>query len=115
MPATLGWGIATPTELLLLAEGHFAGLIHNWLLLLVVDINTKSHGGCCRLRLLGFVGDGSRKTRFPPCRRRHSQRHALHDDNSRHGSKSGRWPFKKAAVGGKKTIACVIPFIRCHR
>ena len=39
------------------------------------------------------------------------QRHALHDDNSRHGSKSGRWPFKKSAVGGKKTIACVIPFI----
>ena len=31
------------------------------------------------------------------------QRHALHDDNSRHGSKSGRWPFKKSAFGGKKT------------
>ena len=30
-----------------------AGLIHNWLLLLVVDINTKSHDGCCRLRLFG--------------------------------------------------------------
>ena len=42
-------------------------------------------------------------------------RHASHDDNSRHGSKSGRWPFKKSAVGGKKTIACVIPFIWCHR
>ena len=39
------------------------------------------------------------------------QRHASHDDNSRHGSKSGRWPFKKSAVGGKKTIACVIPYI----
>ena len=39
------------------------------------------------------------------------QRHALHDDNNRHGSKSGRWPFKKSAVGGKKTIACVILFI----
>ena len=39
------------------------------------------------------------------------QRHALHDDNSQHGSKSGRWPFKKSAVGGKKTIACVIPTI----
>ena len=38
-------------------------------------------------------------------------RHASHDDNSRHGSKSGRGPFKKSAVGGKKTIACVIPFI----
>ena len=36
---------------------------------------------------LGTVGDASRKTRFPPCRRRHPQRHALHDDNSRHGSK----------------------------
>ncbi len=40
----------------------------------------------------GGVGDVSRKTSFPPCRRRHPQRHALHDDNSRHGSKSGRWP-----------------------
>ena len=39
------------------------------------------------------------------------QRHALHDDNSRHGSKSGLWPFKKAAVGGKKIAACVIPSI----
>ena len=38
-------------------------------------------------------------------------RHASHDYNSRHGSKSGRWPFKKSAFGGKKTIACVIPFI----
>ena len=34
------------------------------------------------------------------------QRHASHDDNSRHGSKSGRWPFKKSAVGGKKTADC---------
>ena len=34
------------------------------------------------------------------------QRHALHDDNSRHGSKSGLWPFKKSAVGGKKTADC---------
>ena len=31
------------------------------------------------------------------------QRHALHDDNSRHGSKSGQWPDKKSAFGGKKT------------
>ena len=38
------------------------------------------------------VGDASRKTSFPPCRRRHPQRHALHDNNSRHGSKSGLWP-----------------------
>ena len=34
------------------------------------------------------------------------QRHALHDDNSRHGSKSVRRPFKKSAFGGKKTAAC---------
>ena len=32
-----------------------------------------------------------------------TQRHALHDDNSRHGSKSGQRPFKKSAFGGKKT------------
>ena len=68
----------------------------------MVDINAKIHGGCCRLRLFVVVGDASRKTRFPPCRRRHPQRHALHDDNSRHGSKIGLWPFKKAAFGGKK-------------
>ena len=42
-------------------------------------------------------------------------RHASHDDNSRHGSKSGRWPFKKSAFGGKKTADCVIAFIWCHR
>ena len=59
----------------------------------------------------GGVGDDSRKTSFPPCRRHHPQRHALHDGNSRHGSKSGRWPFKKSAFGGKKTIACVIPSV----
>ena len=59
----------------------------------------------------GDGGDGSRKTSFPPCRRHHPQRHALHDDNSRHGSKSGLWPFKKAAFGGRKTAACVIPTI----
>ena len=95
-PVTFG------SELPLLTECLIAGLIHYSLLLLVDDINTKSHGGCCRLRLFVTVGDGSRKTRFPPCRRRHPQRHALHDDNSRHGSKSGLWPFKKSAVGGKK-------------
>ena len=39
------------------------------------------------------------------------QRHALHDDNSRHGSKSGRWPFKKSAFGGKKTADCIIPSV----
>ena len=31
------------------------------------------------------------------------QSYALHDDNSRHGSKSGQRPFKKSAFGGKKT------------
>ena len=30
----------------------------------MVDINTKSHGGCCRLRLLGEGGDGSGKQVF---------------------------------------------------
>ena len=39
------------------------------------------------------------------------QRHALHDDNNRHGSKSGQRPFKKSAVGGKKTTDCVIPSV----
>ena len=34
------------------------------------------------------------------------KRHTLHDDNSRHGPKSGLWPFKKAAFGGKKTADC---------
>ena len=34
------------------------------------------------------------------------QRHASHDDNSHHGSKSGLWPFKKSAFGGKKTADC---------
>ena len=57
------------------------------------------------------VGDASQKTSFLPCRRHHPQRHALHDDNSRHGSKSGLWSFKKAAFGGKKIAACVIPTI----
>ena len=30
----------------------------------------------------------------------------LHDDNSHHGSKSVRRPFKKSAFGGKKTADC---------
>ena len=51
-------------------------------------------------------GDASRKTSFPLYHHHHPQRHALHDDNSRHGSKSGLWPFKKSAVGGKKTADC---------
>ena len=32
-------------------------------------------------------------------------------NNSRHGSKSGRWPFKKSSFGGKKTADCVIPSV----
>ena len=55
----------------------------------------------------GDGGDASRKTSFPPCHHHHPQRHAPHGDNSRHGKK-GRWPFKKSAVGGKKTTACVV-------
>ena len=51
-------------------------------------------------------GDARRKTSFPLYHHHHPQRHALHDDNSRHGSKSGLWPFKKSAVGGKKTADC---------
>ena len=39
------------------------------------------------------------------------KRHTLHDDNSRHGPKSGLWPFKKAAFGGKKTAVCVLSSI----
>ena len=54
----------------------------------------------------GGGGDASRKTSFPLYHHHHPQRHARHDDNSRHGSKSGRWPFKKSAVEGKKTVAC---------
>ena len=87
-------------------KGFIVGPIHYQLLLLVGDVNTKSHGDCCRLHLFVVVGGASRKTSFPSCRPRHPQRHALHDDNSRHGSKSGRWPFKKSAVGGKKTADC---------
>ena len=44
---------------------------------------------------LGVVGDDSQKTSFPPCRRHHPQRHALHGDNSCHG--------KKAAFGRSKS------------
>ena len=55
---------------------------------------------------LGGGGDVSRKTSFPLYHHHHPQRHALHADNSRYGSKSGRWPFKKSAVGGKKTADC---------
>ena len=72
-------------------------------------INTKSHGGCCRLRLIGADGDASQKTSFPSCHHRHHQCHAMHDDNSHHGSKSGCWPFKKSAFGGEKTAAYGAP------
>ena len=69
-----------------------------------MEIKTKSRGGCCRLRLIGAVGDASQKTSFPSCH--HHQCHALHDANSHHGSKSGRRPFKKSAFGGEKIAAC---------
>lgn len=74
-----------------------------------MEIKTKSRGGCCRLRLIGADGDASQKTSFPSCRHRHHQCHALHDDNSHHGSKSGRRPFKKSAFGGEKQLL-VVPF-----
>ena len=74
-----------------------------------MEIKTKSRGGCCRLRLIGAVGDASQKTSFPHCHHRHHQCHALHDDNSHHGSKSGRRPFKKSAFGGEKIAACGSP------
>ena len=70
-----------------------------------MEIKTKSRGGCCRLRLIGADGDASQKTSFPSCRHRHHQCHALHDDNSHHGSKSGRRPFKKSAFSGEKIAA----------
>ena len=69
-----------------------------------MEIKTKSRGGCCRLRLIGAVGDASQKTSFPSCHHRHHLCHALHDDNSHHGSKSGRRPFKKSAFGGEKSL-----------
>ena len=56
--------------------------------------------------LIGADGDASQKISFPSCHHRHHQCHALHDDNSDHGSKSGRRPFKKPAFGGEKTAAC---------
>ena len=71
--------------------------------------NTKNRGDSCRLRLGVLVGDASRKTSFPPHRPHHPHRHARHDDSSHDGKKSGRWPFKKSAVGGTKTAACRRP------
>ena len=67
--------------------------------------NTKSRGDSCRLRQGVPAGDARRKTGFPPCRPHHPHRHARHDDSSHDGKKSGRWPFKKSAVGGTKTAA----------
>ena len=72
-----------------------------------MEIKAKSRGGCCRLRLIGADGDASQKTSFPSCHHRHHQCHALHDDNSHHGSKSGRRPFKKSAFGGEKKLLVV--------
>ena len=37
-------------------KGFIVGPIHYQLLLLVGDVNTKSHGDCCRLRLFVVVG-----------------------------------------------------------
>ena len=74
-----------------------------------MEIKTKSRGGCCRLRLIGADGDASQKTSFPSCHHRHHQCHALHDDSSHHGPKSGRRPFKKSAFGGEKIAACGSP------
>ena len=74
-----------------------------------MEIKAKSRGGCCRLRLIGADGDASQKTSFPSCHHRHHQCHALHDDNSHHGSKSGSRPFKKSAFGGEKIAACGVP------
>ena len=50
--------------------------------------------------------NANQKTSFPSCHHRHHQCHALHDDNSHHGSKSGRRPFKKSDFGGEKIAAC---------
>ena len=69
-----------------------------------MEIKTKSRVGCCRLRLIGADGAACQKTSFPPCRHRHHQCHALHDDNSHPGSKSSRRPFKKSAFGGEKQL-----------
>ena len=71
-----------------------------------MEIKAKSRGGCCWLRLIGADGDACQKISFPSCHNRHHQCHALHDDNSHHGSKSGRRPFKKSAFGGEKIAAC---------
>jgi len=60
-----------------------------------MEINTKSRGGCCRLRLIGADGDASQKTSFPSCHHRHHQCHALHDDNS--------ITVQKAAAGRSKS------------
>ena len=56
------------------------------------EVNTKSRGCGCRLRLGVDGGADSRKTSFPPCRLRHPHRHARHDDSRRDGIKSGPWP-----------------------
>ena len=56
------------------------------------EVNTKSRDGCCRLRLGGSGANVCRKTSFPPCHRHRPHRHAPHDDNIPHGSKSGLRP-----------------------
>ena len=54
-------------------------------------------------------GADCRKTSFPLCRLHHPHHHAAHDAIRRDGKKSGLWPFKKSAVGGKKTAAYWTP------
>ncbi len=66
------------------------------------EINTKSRGGGWRLRL-GVDGGADRL--------HHPHRHAVHDAIHHDGKKSGLWPFKKSAVGGKKTAAHVFLII----
>ena len=69
-----------------------------------MEIKTKSRGGGWRHHLGGDVGADCRKASFPSCHHRHHQCHALHDDNSDHGSESGHRPFKKSAFGGEKQL-----------
>ena len=47
-----------------------------------------------------------RKTSFPPCRRHHPQRHALHGDNSCHGKKAAFGRSKSPPLAVKKTTDC---------
>ena len=72
--------------------GPIARFIHYLLRLCGDEVNTKSRGCGCRLRLGVDGGADSRKTSFPPCRLHHPHRHARYDDSRRDGKKSGPWP-----------------------